>query len=161
VSSRAFRLVPAVYVYLLREGVRGPEVLLQLRAGTGFRDGFWAAGAAGHVEAGESVHAAAVREAREELGIDLEPADLDPLTTMHRTSTPEPIEQRADFFFAARTWAGTPSVREPARSAGLAWSPLDALPDPTVPHEESVLRLLAARRAGGPAIPAITTHGFG
>ena len=59
-----FRVVPAAYV-LLR---RGDEVLLQLRRNTGYMDDHWAAAAAGHVEADESVFEAAVREAREELG---------------------------------------------------------------------------------------------
>ena len=40
-----FRVVPAAYVVLQR----GPEVLLQLRQGTGYRDGHWAVAAAGHV----------------------------------------------------------------------------------------------------------------
>ena len=64
-----FRVVPAAYVLLLRPAGSGPdEVLLQLRQHTGFMDGHWACAAAGHVEAGESVLAAAVREAAEELG---------------------------------------------------------------------------------------------
>jgi len=57
-ADHRFRVVPAAYVLLRREG----QVLLQLRRGTGFMDGFWAAGAAGHVEAGESVLDAAVRD---------------------------------------------------------------------------------------------------
>nr|BFF17655.1 hypothetical protein GCM10025730_11760 [Promicromonospora thailandica] len=43
-----FALVPAAYLFLRREG----QVLLQLRQGTGYRDGFWACAAAGHVEEG-------------------------------------------------------------------------------------------------------------
>ena len=60
-----FQVVPAAYVFLLR----GSEVLLQLRQNTGYRDGHWAAAAAGHVEHGESVLVAAVREAEEEIGL--------------------------------------------------------------------------------------------
>lgn len=58
-----FSLVPAAYVALLR----GSEVLLQQRLGTGYLDGYWSFSAAGHVERDESVYAAAVREAHEEL----------------------------------------------------------------------------------------------
>ena len=65
-----FVVVPAAYVFLLRDGVTGPEVLLQLRQGTGFMDGHWAAAAAGHVEKGETAVDAARREAREEIDVD-------------------------------------------------------------------------------------------
>ena len=75
------KLVAASYIILRRGG----DVLLQLREGTGYRDGHWACAAAGHVEAGESVVQAAVREAREEVGVRIDPADLVPLCTMHRT----------------------------------------------------------------------------
>ena len=73
-AGERFRVVPAVYVYLLRPSVIAgtdvAEVLLQLRRRTGFRDGHWAAAVAGHVERGESVTAAALREAHEEAGLD-------------------------------------------------------------------------------------------
>ncbi|HKQ41033.1 MAG TPA: NUDIX domain-containing protein, partial [Pseudonocardia sp.] len=64
---------------------RDEQVLLHLRRNTGYRDGHWAAAAAGHVERGESVTEAACREAAEEIGVVIEPAALVPLTTMHRT----------------------------------------------------------------------------
>jgi 8-oxo-dGTP pyrophosphatase MutT (NUDIX family) len=73
-----FRVVPVAIVFLRRDVGDTAEVLLQLRQGTGFMDGHWAAAAAGHVEAGESVLEAAVREATEELGITIDPADLVP-----------------------------------------------------------------------------------
>ncbi len=151
-----FQVVPAAYVLCCRDGASGTEVLLQLRVNTGYRDGHWACAAAGHVEAGESVLAAAVREAAEELGITIAPADLVPLTAMHRThGNGRPIDERADFFFTCHTWSGTPRTMEPDKSAGLGWYPLTALPEPVVPHERAVL---AALRDG--QVPPILTHGF-
>lgn len=150
-----FRVVPAAYLVVLRDGPDGTEVLLHLRQGTGYRDGHWAV-VAGHVEEGESVLAAAVREAAEEAGILVEPADLEPLGTVHRTVLGGgPIEQRADFFLATRTWVGEPRVVEPAKAAAMRFFPLAALPDPCVPHERRVLDALAAGR-----VPAILTDGF-
>jgi 8-oxo-dGTP diphosphatase len=99
-----FQLVPAAYVLLLR----GNEVLLQLRQNTGYRAGHWAAAAAGHVEKGESVLVAACREAAEEVGVQIAPDGLVPVTAMHRTGgNGEAIDERVDFFFTCRRWAGT------------------------------------------------------
>jgi 8-oxo-dGTP diphosphatase len=147
-----FRVIPAAYV-LLR---RADQVLLQLRQGTGYRDGHWAAAAAGHVEADEPVFAAARREAAEELGVTIDPADLVPLTAMHRThGNGDPIDERVDFFVECRRWRGEPRPLEIARTADLRWFPLDGLPEPVVPHERFVLDAL---RAGG--LAPIVTYGF-
>ena len=131
-------LVAAAYVVLRRDR----EVLLQLRAGTGYRDGHWAL-LAGHVDPGESVVEAAVREAREEGGVEIDPADLVPVTSMHRFEPGGPaIEQRLDVFFETTSWSGEPTLHEPHRTASMGWFDLDALPDPVVPHERAVLEAL-------------------
>ena len=148
-----FVVVPAAYVFLLRDGVTGPEVLLQLRQGTGFMDGHWAAAAAGHVERGETAYDAAHREAREEIGV--EDLALEFVTSMQRTRGGEPIDERIDFFFTARSWTGEPRVVEAAKAADLGWFPLAALPDPVVPHELAVLQGII----GGGLTP-YTTFGF-
>jgi 8-oxo-dGTP diphosphatase len=147
-----FRLVPASYVYLLRDGASGDEVLLQLRRNTGYMDDHWAAAAAGHVERGETAYDAARREAAEELGV--ETGELAFLTAMQRTRHADPIDERVDFFFSCRSWTGVPRVVEPAKCAALEWFPLDGLPHPVVPHERFVLERL------GTALESYTTFGF-
>jgi 8-oxo-dGTP diphosphatase len=121
----------------MRDGAE-PEVLLQLRQNTGFMDDHWAAAAAGHVEKGETAYDAARREAREE--IDVGDLALEFVTSMQRTRGGEPIDERVDFFFTARSWSGTPRIVEPAKCGALEWYPLSALPEPVVPHELEVLR---------------------
>jgi 8-oxo-dGTP diphosphatase len=137
-----FVVVPASYVYLLREADGATEVLLQLRQGTPYMDGHWAAAAAGHVERGETAYDAARREATEELGLAW--VDLDFEFTMHRTRGGEAIDERVDWFFTARSWKGEPRVMEPDKCAELRWCRLDALPDPVVPHEAFALRRLGS-----------------
>jgi len=147
-----FRVVPAAYVIFRR----GDEVLLQLRQHTGYRDGFWATAAAGHVEEDESVFAAASREAAEELGISIAVADLEPLCCMHRThGNHDAIDERADFFFECRRWSGEARIMEPRKNAALRWFRLTDLPVPVVPHELLVLERL---RAGD--LPPVVTFGF-
>jgi 8-oxo-dGTP diphosphatase len=150
-----FVVVPAAYVFLLRPAPMpgGREVLLQLRRGTGYMDEHWAAGAAGHVEKGETAYDAARREALEELGVtDL---DLAFVTAMQRTRGGEPIDERIDFFFTARSWTSEPRIVEPDKAAELRWCRLDDLPDPVVPHELTVLDALRT----GTTTP-YTTFGF-
>jgi len=147
-------VVPAAYVFLLRPGPDGREVLLQLRRGTGYMDDHWAAAVAGHVERGESVLETASREAAEEAGIT--DVELVPWCTMQRTgATGLAIDERVDYFFLAELWSGTPRVMEPEKSADLRWFPLESLPDPVVPHELRVLRSVLAG-----STPPIVVHGF-
>lgn len=146
-----FVLVPAAYVYLLRETPAGPEVLLQLRQNTGFMDGHWAAAAAGHVERGETAYDAARREALEELGVD--ELHLVFELTMQRTAQDLPIDERVDFFFSARSWRGEPRIVEPRKCADLRWFLLADLPERVVPHEACALASL------GTGIPYLV-HGF-
>jgi hypothetical protein len=49
VRAVRFLLVPGSYVVFLRRGAEGDEVLLHLRQGTGYMDGYWATIAC-HVE---------------------------------------------------------------------------------------------------------------
>ena len=137
-----FALVPASYVYLLRDGAGGPEVLLQQRGPVPYMPGHWAAAAAGHVEPGETAYDAARREALEELGItDL---DLSFVLTMQRSQFGPAVEERVDWFFTARSWSGEPRVVEAHKAARVEWFPLSALPDPMVPHEAYALAHLTS-----------------
>nr|WP_051159251.1 NUDIX domain-containing protein [Agromyces subbeticus] len=151
-SHGRFAVIPAAYVVLRR----GDEVLLQLRRGTGYFDEHWACGAAGHVEQGESLLAAATRETREELGVELDESALTVLTVMHRTggAPHRAIEERIDVFFSATEWQGEPTLMED-KAVELRWFALDALPEPVVPHELEVLEALRDDR-----LAPITPHGF-
>lgn len=145
-------MIPASYVYLLKDGA----VLLQKRRGTGYMDGMWVAGAAGHVELGETAAATAVREVREELGVGVRAADLQPATVMLRTDgTAEPVEQRADWFFTVSRWQGEPAVMEPHKCEAVSWFLLRALPDAVPAYERLVLDGLASG-----ALDTFTSYGF-
>ncbi|MBF6673388.1 NUDIX domain-containing protein [Glutamicibacter sp. FBE19] len=118
---------------------RGNEVLLQLRQSTGFMDGCWGIAAAGHVEPGESSEAAAIREAREELGVSIALADLRALATVPRQQPVAGADGMTDHFYLATAWAGTPRIMEPDKAADLRWFRDDLLPENLVPHEKAAL----------------------
>jgi 8-oxo-dGTP diphosphatase len=148
----AFALIPAAYVFL----VDGDRVLLQMREGTGYYDGWWAASAAGHVDPGETLMTGAVRETLEEIGVEVDERDLEAITAMHRTApTGLPIDQRLDVFFVTRSWRGIPSLQEADKASALEWFALDALPERMVHHERFALE---GWRDGG--LPAVTAFGF-
>jgi 8-oxo-dGTP diphosphatase len=147
-----FALIPAAYVFL----VDGDRVLLQMREGTGYYDGWWAASAAGHVDPGETLMTGAARETLEEIGVEIDERDLQAITAMHRTApTGLPIDQRLDVFFVTRSWRGIPSVQEADKASALEWFALDALPERMVHHERFALE---GWRDGG--LPAVTAFGF-
>lgn len=140
-ADHSFALVPASYVYLLR----GDEVLLQQRQNTGYMDSHWVAGAAGHIELGETARQAAVREALEEIGVSIPPRSLKLVSVMQRTDgTNEPREQRVDWFWTSRAWQGEPRICEPRKAQGLGWFPLGDLPEPMPDYERFILDGLGA-----------------
>lgn len=144
----------AVSYVVFREANR---VLLQQRQNTGYLDGHWATGAAGHVEQGETTVEAAIRECREELGLVITAEQLVPLTVLHRLQpTGQTGNDRVDFFFECRHWSGEPRLMEPEKASDLRWYALDNLPEPFVPHELYVMKKLN----DGQHLPAIINQGF-
>jgi 8-oxo-dGTP pyrophosphatase MutT (NUDIX family) len=112
--------------------VRGHEVLLtQRRDANPDFNGRWHL-PSGKLDAGESILDAAVREAEEEVGVLIDPLDLRHVHTIHvNGSGPEP---RLGVFFETRQWIGEPANREPNKCVGVAWFPLDALPDQLIEY---------------------------
>jgi SAM-dependent methyltransferase len=113
--------------------VRGAEVLLARRAGTGYADGLLHA-PSGHLEDGEDVRAAMIREAREEIGLDLAPDALEAVLVMqHRAPD---AQARIGWFFLARQAEGDPEPvnAEPGKCSEIGWYPLDDLPDDMVAY---------------------------
>jgi 8-oxo-dGTP pyrophosphatase MutT (NUDIX family) len=129
-ADRRFKLLGAVHLFLLREG----QVLLLRRFNTGYEDGKYSV-PAGHLDGGEEVKAATVREAYEEAGVRIDPADLTIVGVMHRRSD----EERVDFFLAASRWTGEITNAEPHKCDELAWFPLDALPGNMIPYVRRAL----------------------
>ena len=125
------RFPVAVHLFLLR----GNDVLLVRRRNTGFEDGKLSV-VAGHLEPGESVTQAAVREAFEEVGVRLAREGLRMVGAMHRRAR----ESRVDFFLEYRLGdLDAPTNREPGKCSELVWAGLASLPEDTIPYVRSAI----------------------
>lgn len=126
--------IQEISLVLIRDG----KVCLLRRANTGYEDGKYCF-PAGHKEPGEAPSAGACREAKEEAGVDVDPANVVLAHTMHRhCHDQEPKHERVAFFFTATAWKGEPENVEPAKSDHLGWFPLDAVPE-MMPYMEVAL----------------------
>jgi 8-oxo-dGTP diphosphatase len=133
VPRRRFQVTPAAHLILRRDS----DVLLLRRFNTGYEDGNYSL-PAGHLDGAETVSAAMIREAEEEVGVVIAPADLRVVHVMHRNVAGP--EERVDFFLDARRWQGTPGVREPDKCDEVAWFSMAALPGNVVPYVFSALQ---------------------
>ncbi|MFC9223859.1 methyltransferase domain-containing protein [Streptomyces hygroscopicus] len=118
---------------------RGADVLLARRANTGYADGLLHA-PSGHVEDGEDVRAALLRETAEEIGITLSPDEVRAVLVMQHKA-PTGAARTGWFFEAELGESGRPGEdgrepvnREPEKCSELGWFPLDALPDDMVAY---------------------------
>ena len=112
----------------------GPNVLMGLRQNTGFANGMYHL-PSGHLEDGETFVDGMIREAREELGIEIQLPDLNLVHVMHHSG-------RLGLFFAVARWSGTITNTEPDKCKALEWLPCDALPVNTVNYAKAALRAI-------------------
>lgn len=120
------RVTPTVYLML----IKNKQILLSRRFNTGFCDGEYSF-PAGHLDGNETLTQAMVREAKEEIGVILDSADLRLVHTMHRKG---PTDERADFFFTVKKWTGEPKIMEPHKCDDLRWFDVNNLPKNTIPY---------------------------
>ncbi|RFU87284.1 NUDIX domain-containing protein [Streptomyces triticagri] len=129
-DGRPARHTEIVDVHLIVR--RAGEVLLARRKDTGYADGLLHA-PSGHVESGEDVRTAMIREAREEAGLALEPEDLRVALVMQHQA-PGGATRTGWFFETAYGAGGEPYNAEPHKCSELSWHPLTALPDDLVAY---------------------------
>ena len=130
-----FKSHSAVLLIIPREISNGKQILLQRRQNTGYIDGKLDI-PGGHVDEGETAVTAMIREAKEELGIDVAAEDLTFVHLQHRLAQHRTYY---DIYFAATKYNGTPQVMEPEKCAELIWGDLSALPDDVIECRKDVL----------------------
>jgi 8-oxo-dGTP pyrophosphatase MutT (NUDIX family) len=120
---------------------RDDQVLLLRRFNTGYEDGNYSV-PAGHLDGGEPVRVAAAREAEEEIGLRLIPAQIEFAGVIHRMeeATLPGTSERVDFFVHVREWTGEPFNAEPDKCDELRWCDPDALPENTIPYVRQAIQ---------------------
>ena len=116
---------------------RDDQILLLRRFNTGYADGQYSL-PAGHLDGGETVLAAAAREAEEEVGLQLQESDMTFSTVMHRMEGDQE-DERVDFFLQVHQWPGEPFNAEPDKCDDLRWVDIHQLPVNMVPYVRRAL----------------------
>ena len=124
------RFPVTVHLFFFREN----QILLLRRFKTGFRDGEYSV-PAGHLDGGETVLQAAIREGKEEVGVDIEETDMTFSSVLHRIED----EERVDFFVQVHEWQGEPFNAEPDKCDDLRWVDIAALPVNIIPYVNQAL----------------------
>lgn len=133
-----FQLSASVFVMLIRD----TQLCMLKRKGTGWIDGFYSIPAGG-LDAGESIAAAALREAYEEVGVSIAAENLRHVHTLHSKT-----EGRTwlGHFFQATIWEGNPSLREPDKHSDLLWTSINTLPVNTIPYVGQAISCVHAQQ---------------
>jgi ADP-ribose pyrophosphatase YjhB (NUDIX family) len=129
----------ACFVLLQKEN----KIAMVLRKNTGWMDGYYGL-PAGKVEYSEPYAVGAVREAKEEAGVDIDLKDMRFVHIAHRHGeNEEEIMEWVDVYFEADKWAGEPFNAEEDKSERLDWLDLNNLPENIVPPQRDALLHIA------------------
>lgn len=132
-----------VHTMLVRQG----RWFLLRRANSGFLDGAYTL-PGGHVRVDEGVVAAALRECREEAGVDVAPGDLVLVAAMPYRSVGAArhtaLLDGVNFIARVERFSGEPHIAEPDRFDRCCWADPAALPEPPAPYLVPLRELLAA-----------------
>jgi mutator protein MutT len=124
------KLIPASYLILKKEN----KILMLRRFNTGYKDGFYSF-PAGHVEEGESFEECLIREAKEEIGVEIRRESLKELYIIHRYKDEVLLNNaRIDVFYIVENWSGEIQNLEPNKCDDLYWFDLENLPKDTIPY---------------------------
>lgn len=121
-----FKAYVSVNLILLKDG----KVLLLRRFRTGYRDGFFSL-IAGHLNGGETTRECIIREAKEEVGIELNQDDMQVVHIVHRYSLDR---EYIDFYIKSEKWNGEIKNLEPNECEDIEWYEIDSLPDQIYPE---------------------------
>lgn len=125
------RLKVKVAVFLILE--KDGKYLFSQRMNTGYRDGFYTF-PSGHVDIGEKPLTALVREAKEEILIDINESDLQFVHALFER------DNYADYYFKVKKWIGEPINGEPEKCGEIKWTTVAELEGKIVEKVQGALK---------------------
>lgn len=125
----------AVFLVLNREKNGKTEILLQRRCNTGYMDGKYDMACSGHLEKGESLSMAMIREAKEEINLDIKEEDLKMIAVVHAYK-----EDYINVFFTTDKYEGIPKIMEPNKCDDLRWFDIKELPENITTRNRNVIK---------------------
>ena len=122
-------------IYLIIKNENG-EVLLQRRQGTKLWPGYLAL-PAGHIDEGENAYEAAIREAREELAIEIRVEDIIDTFVVNRKN--KSLPPYFDVYFEISKYLGEIIIAEPEKCSELVWASPNSLPEDMIDFEKEAM----------------------
>lgn len=123
----------AVFVILERDN----KIFFLRRANTGWADGLLTI-PAGHVDKGDQVREAAIKEAKEEACVDIQIEDLEFVHVDFLR------DEYTNFYFRAKKWNGEPQLGEPELASEVLWIDKTTIPEDVTPQLKRMFRQIAA-----------------
>ena len=126
-ERHSFKVV--AFVLLEKDG----KIFMLRRFNTRWADGMWTI-PSGHVEKGEGVREAAIKEVREEAGVSVKSEDLEFLH-VHAVA-----DAYVNFYFKATSWEGEAHLAEKDMCSEVAWIARNELPADTILMVRSLIK---------------------
>ncbi len=114
------------------------KILLTRRFNTGWEDGKYTV-PSGHVEPNETPLQTAVRELKEEVGVDTKSEDLELVHV-------DFFDNYIHLYFKTTKWIGEPKNMEPDKCDEIKWVSYNELPDDLSGHGHEALKAIAAKK---------------
>ena len=127
------KFLSSIYLIIRNEK---QQILLQRRQGTKLWPGFLAL-PAGHIDANENAYEAAIREAKEELGITIKVEDIIDTFVVNRKN--KSLPPYYDVYFEISNYLGNINIMEPEKCSELIWSDIDKLPEDVIDFEKEAI----------------------
>lgn len=128
----------ASYLLVKKDG----KFAFVLRSNTTWMNGYYGL-PSGKVEKHESFSEAAIREGKEEIGIDVSPRDLKHVLTVHRFSVGNAAQEWVDTYFEIDTWQGDVVNAEPDLHSAVEWFTVGDLPVNVIPSVKSAIEAVS------------------
>ncbi|MDB5478553.1 MAG: MutT-like protein [Alphaproteobacteria bacterium] len=140
IDGRFFLACMATYIVLKD---KNDKIFMMRRKNTSWGDGLYGL-PAGRVERYETMLECAIRELKEETGVDVQPEDMKLFLVENRfTGVPDDIQPDwIDFFYIAEKWQGEPYIAEPDKCDHADWYALDDTSIDIVPNVRDAFNYL-------------------